>query len=161
MCSWEMFKSIEMQKFIENFSPKNIPCSSGGNCEPSLIFFRITPHKITQRSIMWYFLEPFQTLYLLNRLNQRWESSMNCKNTIVYVHSNWKVIENIGEVLPNYCVSIFCLTLHVKSIVLGYCSGLVVSSDHHHFVRILYLEKAKQCDDLDTVSASIYIITEE
>lgn len=86
---------------------------------------------------------------------------MNCKNTIVYVHSNWKVIENIGEVLPNYCVSIFCLTLHVKSIVLGYCPGFVVSSDHHHFVRILYLEKAKQCDDLDTVSASIYIITEE
>jgi hypothetical protein len=68
---------------------------------------------------------------------------MNSKDLVVDYGGNRKVIKNIGKVLPNNGVSVFGLTFHVESIVLRNGSRLMVSPDHVHLGRILYLEEAK------------------
>jgi len=57
---------------------------------------------------------------------------MNGKYFLVNNRGDRKVIKDICKVFPYNCISIFCLTLHVKPIILGDGTGLVVSSDHVH-----------------------------
>lgn len=61
---------------------------------------------------------------------------MNCKYFFVNNRSYREVIKDICKVFPNDRISIFCLTLHIKPIVLGDSTGLVVSSDHVHLCGV-------------------------
>jgi hypothetical protein len=54
---------------------------------------------------------------------------MDTKNLIINYSSNWKIVENIREVLPHLRITILALTFSVKSVNLCNLSGFMISSD--------------------------------
>ena len=84
---------------------------------------------------------------------------MDSEYLIINVDGNWKIVEDISIELPDNCVSILSLTLHIKSVILSDSSSLMIPSNHCHAIWVLYFEKAKQCYYLYTMSSSIDIIS--
>lgn len=76
------------------------------------------------------FLEALQGLDLGDRLDERREAAMDCKNVVLNIGGNGEIVKNIGEIFPYHSISVFCLALHVETVVLGDGAGLVVASDH-------------------------------
>jgi hypothetical protein len=85
---------------------------------------------------------------------------MNCKDFVINDGCNRKVVKDVSKVLPNKCVPILGLTLHVKAVVLSDRSGLVIASDHVHLIGILNFEKTQKSDNLDRMGASVDVIAE-
>jgi len=54
---------------------------------------------------------------------------MHCEDLVVDDSTDWKVVEDIGEVLPNLWVSILLLALCVEAIDLSDLSCFVVSTE--------------------------------
>ena len=84
---------------------------------------------------------------------------MHCKYFLVDNGGNREVIKYVCKVFPHESVTIFCLTLHVKSIILGDRTGLVISPDHMHLCGIFDLIQTQKCDDLYRMCPSIYKIS--
>lgn len=106
------------------------------------------------------FLKPIKTLNLINRLNQRRKPTMNGKDLVIYDGSYRKVVKNVSKVLPDKCVSVLSLALHIKAIVLSDRSGLVVASNHVHLIGVLNFEKTQKSDHFDRMRASVYVIAQ-
>lgn len=86
---------------------------------------------------------------------------MHCEYSVVDADRDGEVVEDVSVVLPHHCVSVLGLALHVESVVLSNGSGLVVASDHGHFVGVLYFEQTKQSDNFDAVCPSVHIIPQK
>jgi len=86
---------------------------------------------------------------------------MNGKDFVIDDRCNRKKVKNICKILPDYCISILCLTFHVKSVILGNCSGLMIPSYHVHLVWIFYFKEAQQGNDFDRMGPSIDKITQK
>ena len=71
MGSSQVLEFIEMKEFSQNSISKDIPSSSRRHCKSSLVFLRITPHQIAQRTIMWNFNKSIQSIDLIDRFYQR------------------------------------------------------------------------------------------
>lgn len=153
-----MLKPIKIQKLIQHLTPKNIPSPPRRDRKARLILLRVAPHQITKRPIMRDLLEAFQTLDLLDRLDHRGEAAMDREDCVIDVYCDGEIVEDIGVGLPDDRVAVLCLALHVEPVVLGYCTRLVIPSDHRHSLRILNLQQAQQCNNLDTMRPPIDII---
>lgn len=110
---------------------------------------------------MGNFLESLQTLDLLDGLYHGGEPAVDSKDGAIDADSNGEVVENVGVVLPDHSVAILGLALHVKPIVLGDGTSLVVPSDHCHFLRVFYLEQAEQADGLYAVGTPVHVVSQE
>lgn len=86
---------------------------------------------------------------------------MHCEYSIIDADRNGKVVKDVGVVLPHHCIPVLGLALHIESIVLSNCSGLVVASDHGHSIGVLYFKQTEQSDNFDAVCSSIYIIPQK
>ena len=82
---------------------------------------------------MWNFLKSIKTLYLLDRLDERRETSMHSKYILANNRSNRKEVEKVCKKLPNYSITIFVLTFHIEAIILCDCSQLMIASDKKYF----------------------------
>ena len=122
-----MLKIVIMEKLLQNLRAKNVASTSRRYNKSSLCLFRITPHKITQGAIMRNFHKPIKSRNLINRLNKRRQPPMNRKHSIINKSSNRNIIEQISKVLPNNRISIFCLTFHIKAVILSDGSCLMIT----------------------------------
>lgn len=64
------------------------------------------------------------------------QSSVNTENLPIYHGSKYKEVENLTTTLPNRGISIFLLTLFIKSINLGDLTGFVITSNKGDTVRV-------------------------
>lgn len=87
---------------------------------------------------MWDFLKSLQTLYLLDGLDEWRQSAVYSKNSVIDANCNWKIVKDISVIFPNNCISIFCLTFHVETVVLSDSSSLMVTSYHGDPLWVFY-----------------------
>ena len=83
---------------------------------------------------------------------------MDRKQLWLNIGGNGKVVEDIGEVLPDHSIPILGLTLHVEPVVLSDRSGLMVPSDHWHSGWVFYFKQAQQSDHFYAMGSSVHKI---
>lgn len=86
---------------------------------------------------------------------------MEAEDLVLNNSGEWQVIKELSEVFPDGWTAIFPEALIVEAINLGNLSGLVVSSQDSDSVSIPDLQGNKECHSLDTVIASINVISHE
>lgn len=86
---------------------------------------------------------------------------MYSKHLIVNDGSDWKEVKDVGELLPYFRRSIFGLALSIKTIYLSDLSGLMISAKKTNSTWKSDFEKQKKGDSLNTVLATINIVTKE
>lgn len=84
---------------------------------------------------------------------------MQTEDLVVDESGERKVVEKIGEVLPNVCVTILAQALVVKPIYLRNLTRLVVAAKNGNPLGISDLQRHKQSDSLNRVITSINIIS--
>ena len=72
-----------------------------------------------------------------------------------------EIVKEIGKVLPHVRVSVLAETLVVEAVHLGDLSRLVVTTQDRHSVAVSHLERNEQGNRLDTVVATVDIVTHE
>lgn len=82
-------------------------------------------------------------------------------NLLLDQSSEWEVVEEIGEVLPNVGIAILSQTLIIEAVDLGDLSRLVVATQDGDSILVSDLECHQERDGLDTVVASIDIVSHE
>lgn len=97
MGSADQLKPVDLVEFSGNSCSKQPACSSRADC-PSFSLLWITPHKITERSLMWDLTHPFYRSYLhqvsIKLIHMKWVTTWSqdaagfCDSSI---HLRWLV----------------------------------------------------------------------
>ena len=85
------------------------------------------------------FLEPVQTLDLVDGFDEGRQTSVNSENVLADNGCDWKKVKKVSEQFPYNSIAVFVLTFHIEAIVLCDCSQLMVASNQQHLGRILEL----------------------
>lgn len=85
---------------------------------------------------MRYLSEAVDDFDLINRMDGRGKAAMNAEDLIVDHNAESEEIKHIGEIMPNVCVAVLSGALGVEAIRLCDTSGLMVSADQMHSLRI-------------------------
>lgn len=89
------------------------------------------------------------------------QTSVQTEDLTVNEGSQRQVIEQIREILPDICVSVFSKTFIVESVDLGDLTGLVVAAQYRNTLAVTNLEGHEESDGLDGVVASVNVVTHE
>lgn len=73
---------------------------------------------------------------------------MDAEDLIIDHHAKCKVVEHVGEVVPDISVAVLAGTLGIESIGLGYAAGLVVAADKVNSVGVAKLKTDEERDRL-------------
>lgn len=87
------------------------------------------------------------------------ETTVETEDLVVDEGGEGKVVEEVGEVLPNIGVAVLAETLVVEAIYLRNLTRLVVTTEDSDAGGVSDLEGDKKSDGLDRVVATIDIIT--
>lgn len=72
-----------------------------------------------------------------------------------------EVVKYVGAVLPGVTITVFALALVVESVDLGDLATLVVSAEECHVLWVPRLEEHEERETLETVVATVNIVTHE
>ena len=86
---------------------------------------------------------------------------MNRKDRVGDDGCDREKVKEISEEFPHKGIAKFVLALHIKAIVLGDGSELMVASDEEHLGGILQFQQAEKRDCFDAVCSSIYVVAQE
>lgn len=84
---------------------------------------------------------------------------MKTEDLVVDQGGQRKVVEEVGEVLPDVCVAVFSKALVVEAIDLGDLAGFVVSSENGYALGVSDLEGDEEGNGLDGIVTSVNVIT--
>lgn len=84
---------------------------------------------------------------------------MKTEDLVVDQGGQRKVVEEVGEVLPDVCVAVFSEALVVEAIDLGDLAGFVVSSENGYALGVSDLEGDEEGNGLDGIVTSVNVIT--
>lgn len=87
---------------------------------------------------MWHFLYTIKSSDVVQRVNAGGKTSVETEDLVVDEGGEGKVVEEIGKVLPNICISIFSEALVVKSINLSDLAGFVVTTEDGDSLGVSY-----------------------
>lgn len=104
------------------------------------------------------FAETVDDLDLIDRVDARTQAAVYTKDLIVNDTAQRKVVEHVGEIVPDRRVAVFSGTLRVKAVRLGNTSALMVTSDEVDSIGISELETDQKADGLDTEQPAINIV---
>lgn len=89
---------------------------------------------------MWYFLYTIESSDVVQCVNAGGKASVKTEDLIVDEGGEGEVIEKIGEILPNTCVSVFSETLVVEAINLSDLTGFVVTTEDSNSLGVSYFK---------------------
>lgn len=84
---------------------------------------------------------------------------MQTKDLVVDEGGEGEVVEQIGEVLPNVCVTVLSEALVVEAVYLGDLAGLVVTTQDGDSLGIPNFECNKKGHGFNGVVATVNIVT--
>lgn len=102
--------------------------------------------------------ETVDDLDLIDRVDARTKAAVYTKDLIVNDTAQRKVVEHVGEIVPDCCVAIFSRTLRVKAIRLCNTSAFMITSNEVDSVRISELETDQKADGFDAEQPAINIV---
>lgn len=89
---------------------------------------------------MWHFLYTIESSDVVQRVDTGGKTSVETKYLVVDEGGEGKVIEEIGKVLPNICISIFAEALVIKAINLSDLTGFVVTTEDGDSLGVSYFK---------------------
>lgn len=108
---------------------------------------------------MRYLLNPIQRPDIVKGVDARRKTSVETKYLVVDQGGQRKIVEKVGEELPNVRIAIFSKTLIIKAINLGDLSRLMVTPKNGDPLGIANFKSNKKCDCLNRVISSIDVVT--
>ena len=104
-------------------------------------------------------LDAIQRPDIVQSIDTRRQTAMQTEDLVVDERGERKIVEKVGEVLPNVCVTVLAQALVVKPIHLRDLTRLVVSAEDGNPLGISDLQSHEQSDSLDRVITSINVIS--
>lgn len=83
---------------------------------------------------------------------------MKAENLVFDQSCKRKVVEKIGKVLPNVCISVFSQTLVIEAVNLRDLPRLMVSAENCDALRIANFQSNEKCDGFDRVISTVNIV---
>lgn len=126
---------------------------------PPTSIIRIRPQQIAHRALVRNFLNSVEGSDVIQRIDTRRETTVQAENLIFDKCGERKVIEEVGEVLPNTSIAILAKTFVVKAVYLSDLAGFVVTTQNSNALRVANFESDKKRDRLNGEVATVYVIT--
>jgi hypothetical protein len=104
-------------------------------------------------------LDPVQRSDVVEGVDAGGETAVKAEDLILDQGGEGKIVEEVGEVLPDVGIAVFAQTLVVEAVDLSDLAGLVVSSENGDALGIANFKSDKECDGFDRVVASVDVIT--
>lgn len=146
-----------MVKCLRNILPERVSCATRRNT-PTTSVIGIAPEQIAHGSFMRNFLDTVERTDVIECVDGRTETSVEAENLVINECSKGKVVEEVGEVFPDVCISVFTQALVVEAVHLCDLAGLVVTTEDSDALGIANLETNKEGHCLDGVIATVDII---
>ena len=103
--------------------------------------------------------ESIYDLDLVYRVYRGRETTVYAEDLVVDDHTESKVVEHVGKIMPDVGITVLPRTLSVKAIGLRNASRFVVPADEVDSLRVSELQTYEKCDSLDAEEPSIDIVT--
>lgn len=107
---------------------------------------------------MWYFLNSVKSTDVVESIDGGGETTVKAEDLVIDEGSEWKVVKEVGEVLPDVCISVFSETLVIEAVDLGDLSGFVVSTEDGDAARVTDFQGYEEGDGLNRVVSTIDIV---
>ena len=109
------FQSICMVELFRDVLTERVSSTSGRNA-PAAAVIGIRPKQVADGSFMGNFLDTVKLADLVEGVDRWRETSMQTENLSLDDCSQWQVIEQFSESLPNISISILAQALIVETI---------------------------------------------
>ena len=107
---------------------------------------------------MRHFLNAVEAADVVECVDARRETSMEAEDLVIDEGSEWEIVEEVGEELPDVCIAIFAQALVVEAVHLCNLSGLVVTAKDGDSGGVSNLEGNEEGNGFDGVVASINVV---
>lgn len=107
---------------------------------------------------MWDFLYAIEGSDVVEGVDTWGETSVEAEDLVVNKGSKREVVEEVGEVFPYVCVTVFSKALIVKAVDLCDLARFVVATEDCDALGVSNFESNEQCHGLDRVITSINVV---
>lgn len=106
MRSGNQSQAIVVIESLRDVLAERISCSSRTDT-PSTPIIRIAPQQVAHRALVRDFLNAVEAADVVQCVDARRETSMEAENLVIDEGSEWEIVEEVSEELPDVCVAIF------------------------------------------------------
>ena len=160
MCSGNKLEIVGVIELLRDVLSKTVASTSRGDT-PTTSVIRVGPQKIADGTFVGYFHDTIKLLDLVQSVDGRRQTTVQAEDVLLDDGGQGQVVEQAGELLPNFGVTILTEALIVESIDLGDLLGLVVSTKDSDTVGITNLHANQQTNGLNRVVATVNVVSHE
>lgn len=135
-----------------------LTCPSWRDTPPAAIV-RVRPQQIAHGAFVRHLLHSVERSNVVERVQSRAQATVEAKDGVVNRRSQWQVIKQVSEMLPDVCVSVLAQALVVKAIHLRDLPGFVVSAEDRDPLPVSNFQRNQQRRGLDRVVASVDVVS--
>lgn len=125
---------------------------------PATSVIRVRPQKIAHRTLVGNLLDSVERPNIIECINAGGETAVEAEDLVVDESSEGKVIEEVGEVLPDVGVAVLAEALVVEAIDLSDLARLVVAAEDGDALWVSDLEGDEKGHRLYRVVATVDIV---
>jgi hypothetical protein len=153
-------QAIVMVESLRDVLTERVTCATWGDT-PAAPVIRVRPQEVTHGTLVGNLLNAIKSSDVIESIDTGGETTVETENLVVDEGGEGKVVEEVGEVLPDVGVAVLAETLVVKAIYLRNLTRFVVTTEDSDAGGVSDLEGDKESDGLDRVVATIDVITHE
>lgn len=149
-----------MVKGLANILAESVTGSTGGY-SPAAAVIGVRPQKITHGTLVRHFLDAVERTNVIKGIDAGRKTTVKTEDLVVNEGGQGKVVEEVGEELPDIGIAVFPQALIVEAVDLGNLARLVVASQNGDPLWVSNLEGHQQRHCLDRVVTTVNVITHE
>lgn len=152
---------VDVEELFHDLRAKSVASSPWAEREFVPIAVRITPDQVRHGALVWDLPETVDNLDLVNAVNAGAESSVDAEDLVVDNTGQRKVVEHVGEMVPDGSVAVFPAALGVEAVGLGDAAGLMVAADQVDSIGPSQLQADEERNRLDTEKTAVDVVAFE